>query len=88
MNKIAETSEQAWGIQEKYKNQPHGWIQWKGTNVCMDIHCKCGDLTHVDESFAYNVKCGTCGTVYMCNGHIELIEVKNIDPTMLIVKSE
>jgi hypothetical protein len=65
----------AWEVQEQYKGQPHGWVQWKGTEVCMDIHCKCGDMFHIDASFAYFVKCPTCETVYMCNGHIELIEI-------------
>lgn len=23
-------------------DKPHGWIQWKGTDVCVDIYCKCG----------------------------------------------
>lgn len=41
----------------------------------MDINCKCGELTHVDGEFCYHVKCGNCGTVYFCNGHIELIEL-------------
>lgn len=75
-NKKAATSEDAWNIQETYKNKPHGWVQWKGTDVCMDIHCKCGCMSHVDAGFAYHVKCPECGAVYMCNGHIELIELE------------
>lgn len=54
--------------------KPHGWIQFKGTDICMDVHCKCGELTHVDGSFVYFVECSSCGTVYELNGHIELIE--------------
>lgn len=65
---------EAWDIQDKKKGESHGWIQWKGTNVCMDIHCKCGAITHIDADFAYHVKCSNCGTVYFCNGHVELIE--------------
>ena len=75
MNKVAETEKIAWDIQETFKNKPHGWIQWKGTDVCMDLNCKCGELSHIDAEFAYNVQCPFCGTVYFCNGHIELIEV-------------
>ena len=56
-NKKAKNTDEAWKIQETYGTQPHGWIQWKGTNVCMDIHCKCGMLTHIDADFAYHVKC-------------------------------
>lgn len=75
-NKKAKNEDEAWEMQEMYKGSPRGWIQWKGTDVCMDIHCKCGYHSHVDADFAYFVKCPKCGTVYMCNGHIELIEVE------------
>ena len=84
-NKKAINSEAAWAIQEDYKGKPHGWIQWKGTDVCMDVYCKCGKHSHIDADFAYNVKCPSCGTVYECNGHIELIEIldtKGINPIL------
>jgi phage FluMu protein Com len=55
---------------------PRGWIQWKGTDVCMDIHCSCGKMSHVDAEFAYNIKCPHCGKIFMCNPNIELIEVE------------
>ena len=42
----------------------------------MDIHCKCGVLSHIDGDFIYHIKCKNCGTVYMCNGHIEFIELE------------
>ena len=54
---------------------PHGWIQWKGTNACMDVYCACGHHGHVDADFAYNVKCPECGRVYACDGHIKLVEL-------------
>jgi len=73
--KKAATSDEAWDIQERYTG-PHGWIQWKGTNVCMDVHCACGKMSHLDADFAYHVKCPYCGRVYFCNGHIELIELE------------
>lgn len=55
--------------------EPHGWIQWKGTDVCMDVKCACGEHTHIDEEFCYHIKCGKCGRVYECDGHIRLIEL-------------
>lgn len=55
------------------EGKPHGWIQWKGTDVCMDVHCQCGELGHIDADFAYYVGCKACGRVYMTNGHIELV---------------
>lgn len=40
------------------------FIQWKGTDVCMDFHCECGQHSHFDGDFAYVVKCMDCGTRY------------------------
>jgi hypothetical protein len=77
VGKKAADRDAAWEIQERYHGLPHGWVQWKGTQVCMDVHCKCGELTHVDAEFCYHVKCGKCGTVYMVNGHVELIELES-----------
>ena len=54
---------------------PHGWIQWKGTDVCIDIHCTCGELSHFDGDFMYYIECPNCGKVYEANSHIELIHV-------------
>lgn len=54
---------------------PHGWVQWKGTDVCCDIRCTCGHLGHYDGDFMYYVRCPACKRVYYCNGHIQLIEV-------------
>lgn len=74
--KKVKTHDEAWEIQDKKLGVPHGWVQWKGTDVCMDIHCKCGCHSHIDAEFAYNVKCPKCGTIYFCNGHIEFIEIE------------
>ncbi len=49
-----------------------GWIQWKGTDVCMDIHCLCGELTHVDGEFGYYVECSKCGRVYEVDPTVSL----------------
>lgn len=40
------------------------FIQWKGTNLCMDLHCPCGEHSHIDEDFVYAVRCPACGVVY------------------------
>ena len=75
---------EAWDKQHRFDN-PSAWIQWKGTDVCMDIHCSCGELTHVDAEFAYHVKCGACGKVYFCNGHIQLIELEETPDNCVVV---
>lgn len=74
-NKKAATRDEAWKIQETYEGQSHCWIQWKGTEVCMDFHCVCGNHSHIDELGVYFIKCQSCGKVFMTNGHIELIEI-------------
>lgn len=83
--KIAENQDAAWEMQETYEGKPHGWIQWKGTGVCMDIRCACGHHSHVDADFAYNVECPKCHRVYMCNGHIELIELRQRPETCVVL---
>ena len=51
---------------------PCGWVQWKGTDVCVDLHCSCGKSFHYDGDFMYYVKCPYCGQHYECGGHIIL----------------
>lgn len=51
---------------------PRGWIQWKGTQVCMDIHCACGEMSHIDCDFTYHIKCPYCNQVYECDPNIIL----------------
>jgi len=83
--KIAETSEEASHLQDMKADEPHGWIQWKGTDVCMDVYCECGHHSHVDAEFAYYVKCPKCGAVYFCNGHIEFIKLKQ-EPKFVVME--
>lgn len=40
------------------------FIQWKGTDVCLDFRCPCGADGHVDASFTYFIHCPSCGAVY------------------------
>jgi hypothetical protein len=40
------------------------FIQWKGTDLCMDLHCPCGVHSHIDSEFVYAVRCPGCGAVY------------------------
>lgn len=57
-----------------WKEDPHGWIQWKGTGVCIDIHCKCGKMSHFDGRFMYFIVCPYCKRVYEVNGHVQFVE--------------
>lgn len=62
-------------IQESIAAGGHGWIQWKGTNVCMDITCKCGEHDHIDAEFLYAVTCRACGATFAVGQNVELIEM-------------
>lgn len=68
----------------------HGWIQFKGTNICLDVHCKCGELSHIDGDFVYFLQCPSCGLIYELNGYIELIErdIKDIDKDINVHKAD
>jgi hypothetical protein len=54
---------------------PHGLIYWESTTVCMDTHCACGSVCHLDANFANYVKCPKCERVYYCNPNIEFVEL-------------
>jgi hypothetical protein len=43
---------------------PFASVQWQGTDVCMDVHCKCGASGHIDGDFVFRVRCVECGAVY------------------------
>jgi hypothetical protein len=85
--KRAKDSDMAWEVQDFQEGKPHGWIQWKGTDVCMDVYCECGRHSHIDASFAYYVKCPECKKVYMCNGHIELIMIDK-EPKECVIEGD
>jgi hypothetical protein len=57
---------------ENEPEAPKGWIQWKGTDVCIDLTCKCGEGFHFDGDFMYHIKCPYCGQVYECGAWIKL----------------
>lgn len=44
--------------------RPDAFIQWKGTDACLDIYCACGEQFHFDGYFAYELTCGYCGQTY------------------------
>jgi hypothetical protein len=54
---------------------PHTFIQWKGTDVCLDFHCKCGAHLHFDCEFLYGVHCEHCNRVYMMGDRVPAFDV-------------
>jgi len=55
------------------------FIQWKGTDVCIDVHCDCGHHNHYDGYFAYFVKCKVCGKLFKLGDSVKMIEVDTTD---------
>lgn len=54
-------------------NISSGWIQWKNTDVCIDLHCICGYHGHFDGAFFYFYQCPKCLTKYCIGQNIKLI---------------
>ena len=53
----------------------HTFIQWQGTNVCMDFSCKCGQSMHFDTDSLFFVQCCGCHTKYIMSSYVRAIEV-------------
>ena len=86
--------EQIYGPENKYfSDKPHGWIQWKGTDVCIDLHCSCGHHGHIDDSFFYHYECPKCKTKYAVGQTVALIpltpeQVEDIKENHVAFKSD
>ena len=60
---MREPDERQWDLDAEHP-ETNAFVQWKGTDVCMDFRCECGDGGHFDGDFAYAVRCNGCGTVW------------------------
>ncbi len=69
------TKEQADALSCRGIAGPHGWVQWKGTDVCIDLSCSCGHRGHFDGMFMYYWKCKQCGRVWALDATIGLFLV-------------
>lgn len=56
---------------------PSIWIQWKGTGLCADFRCACGAEGHIDEYFAYSIRCGACGQVWLLPRAVGLVKIED-----------
>ena len=48
----------------KSEDTPGCFIQWKGTDVCIDLYCPCGAMGHYNGGFLYAWKCPECQAVW------------------------
>jgi len=58
-----------------FRDKPHAWLQWKGTDVCVDLHCECGAHLHYDGAFLYYWRCPHCKRIWEMGTHISIYEV-------------
>ena len=56
-------------------DMPNTFVQWKGTDVCMDFECKCGAGLHIDAMFVYSIECGHCHRVYVMGDRVAVFDV-------------
>lgn len=61
-----------------------GWIQWKGTDVCIDLHCQCGHHGHYDGEFLYFYECPACHTKYAVGQNVKLIALNEAQVECLV----
>ena len=57
---------------EYLTESPCGWIQWQGTDACIDFYCTCGAHMHADRDFLFHIKCSACDQVWEVGGHVKL----------------
>jgi hypothetical protein len=53
------------------------FIQWKGTDICMDITCDCGHQSHIDGWFFYDFKCNGCNKVFKVGTSVQFTEIED-----------
>ena len=63
------------------------FIQWKGTDVCMDVFLPCGCTPHIDGDGGWFVRCD-CGRVWQLGTRVEVTPVPEdqaaqIDPVLI-----
>lgn len=56
-------------------DRPSANMQLKGTNICLDVYCVCGESTHVDGEFAHYVLCSKCQRLFEVSQDIKLVEL-------------
>ena len=53
--------------------EPGTFVQWKGTDICMDWWCACGTGQHVDGYGVYAVRCVYCAREWALSPRLRLV---------------
>lgn len=62
---------------EQPPKPPFCFIQWKGTDACLDLHCTCGVVEHFDGFHLYAIIC-KCGREYRMPEYIHFTEIERV----------
>lgn len=60
---VAEAYDHATGCLHR-EPQTGVYVQWKGSDVCIDFRCLCGEKGHFDGLFAYALRCAACARIW------------------------
>jgi hypothetical protein len=63
-------------------------IQYKGTDICMDLNCKCGVNSHYDGFGAYYIKCPGCGQVFQMETTIKEVAEAPVGCPAVLMEDE
>lgn len=75
--------------EEPEQSRASVFIQYKGTDICLDFHCICerdeDEGGHFDGYFAHTLKCGRCGRLYEMPHTLELklVETSDHEPRVI-----
>jgi hypothetical protein len=60
---------------------PEVFLQWKGTDACLDFYCTCGRQWHFDGYFANELTCGHCGQTWKLP---HMLTPQAVEPTHML----
>jgi hypothetical protein len=55
-------------------------VQYKGTDLCMDFYCDCGEGSHFDGLFAYVIQCPHCQSFFKMPTDLTLERLESFNP--------
>ena len=62
--------------------RPNTFIQWKGTDVCIDLYCTCGEQCHFDGFFLYAWQCPYCKRCWEMSCVVEMRPCDESHPSL------
>ncbi len=74
--------------------RPSVFVQYKGTDICLDFHCICdtedepAGVGHYDGYDAYALQCGRCGRIYEMPQELKLTLVEETAFTPVVVETD